>query len=356
MFVLLCEWMRKRYLERDRTDTALPELMLVQRSISADCWEPRDYVYSAYSMADRIPSQPPESYHESGTKSIYVYRPQIDYTSDAKDVYIQASQYLNVVSGQPLSLSLTDGPPSHQPSWSTNWETRTKRYLLNRPNSGFSASRRSQSKQFSTEIILAPDDTKSPRLRCTGRIVDAIRKTSDYLPSRRHCDHYILGDNCFFFLTWYEFAQENTRCAENDVLLEYVDTIQARGCGHLWEYMGNTPRDRIQKVRDFLSFLSNEDAEDSDVTHSIRIFHAACFPSHDRRFAITQKDHFCLVPKNTRGGDLVCIPSNSRVPYIFRPRTEGDGYLNIGETYVHGMMDGELSESEDPEETEFLLY
>jgi hypothetical protein len=44
------------------------------------------------------------------------------------------------------------------------------------------------------------------------------------------------------------------------------------------------------------------------------------------------------------------------VPYIFRPRTEGDGFINIGETYVHGMMQGQSSEPEDWEGKEFSLY
>jgi hypothetical protein len=356
MFVLLCEWMRKRYLGRDRTDTALPELMLVQRSIPASCSDSRDYVYSAYSMANRIPSQPPKSDHESGTKSVYGQQPEMDDSSDANDAYVLASQYINVLSGQPLSLSLTDGPPSDQPSWSTNWEARTKRYLLNRPNSGFSASRRSQFEQFSTEIVLPPDDTKSPRLRYTGLIVDSIQKTSDYMPPRRHCDHYILKDNCFFFAIWYDFARENSHHAEDTVLLHYADTIQASGCGHMWENPVVTSQTRIQRVRAFLDFLSNEDAEGSCVTNSIRLFHAACFPSHDRRFAITRNGRFCLVPGATKGGDLVCILSNSRVPYIFRPRTEGIGYQNIGETYVHGIMHGEMSEHDQYKETEFILY
>jgi hypothetical protein len=338
--------MRRRYLRLDNTHAALPELALALRSVQTRCTDPRDYVYSAYSMANRIPS---------GTESVYS-QPYVDYSYSTETVYTSASELLNILSGQPLSLSLSDGTQSRQPSWSTNWETHTKRYLLNRLESGFSASRRLRCEQSYMHIVPALDSKELPRLRCKGRIVDSIRRMSGYLPPRRHCDHYILKDNCFFFVNWYEFAQENSRLAEDTFLLNYADTIQARGCGNLWEDPSATSRDRVQKVRAFLNFLSNEDAEESDTTNSIRLFHAACFPSHDRRFAVTNKGRFCLVPGATKSGDLVCIPCHSRVPYILRPRPGGDGYQNIGETYVHGMMHGEMGDCEASEETEFLLY
>jgi hypothetical protein len=328
MFVLFCECMRNRYLDIDETHASLPELSLALRNIPAHCTDPRDFVHVAYSIANcPLSGQPPKGL------------PVAEYQASTVMVYNRASELMNVLSGQPLSLSLSDGTQSSHssfslshPSWSTNWETRTKRYLLNRIESGFSASRRLRCEQSSMHVL---SHLELAHLRCTGRIVDSIRRTSDYLPPRRHCDHYILEDNCFFFVNWYEFAQENSRLAEDTNLLHYADTIQARGCGHLWEDPSTTPRDRVQKVR---------------------AFHAACFPSHDRRFAVTRKGRFCLVPGATKGGDLVCILRNSRVPYILRPRTDGDGYQNIGEAYVHGIMHGEISDGDGFVETEFVLY
>ena len=62
-------------------------------------------------------------------------------------------------------------------------------------------------------------------------------------------------------------------------------------------------------------------------------------PSHGRKFGITGRGHFCLVPKDTERGDLVCIPHGNRVPLIFRKK--GDHYVNLGECYVNGCMQGE---------------
>ncbi|KAF7672559.1 hypothetical protein GT037_009590 [Alternaria burnsii] len=341
MFVVLCEAMRCGYSEVEGKRMELVDLLLALRTRPCRCSDSRDYVYSAYSIA--TVTSPGQS-------------PGIDYRMTPEAVFSRASQHLNHLSSQPLSLSLTDNIHSRLPSWSTNWEARTERFLLNHPASNFSASRRPNAGDSSVEPVVSAGKMRAQRMRCNGFIVDAIRRTSDYLPPRHHCDHYDVNDHCFFFANWYEFATDNLNLPENDVLLYYADTIQARGCGHVWENAEITPQDRMQKARAFLDFLSSEDADESDLTNSVRLFHAACFPSHDRRFAITRKDRFCLVPKNTQSGDLVCIPHNSRVPYIFRPRTEGGGFINIGETYVHGMMQGQSSEPKDWEEKEFSLY
>lgn len=55
---------------------------------------------------------------------------------------------------------------------------------------------------------------------------------------------------------------------------------------------------------------------------------------------------FGLVPRGVKGGDLVCIIYGCNVPVILR-QIEKDGktfYRLIGESYVHGAMDGEASE------------
>ncbi|KAJ4176076.1 hypothetical protein NW767_015564 [Fusarium falciforme] len=90
------------------------------------------------------------------------------------------------------------------------------------------------------------------------------------------------------------------------------------------------------KTQDFIRFLNDESAE---ATMDIRLFYAACFPSHDRRFGVTEREYFCLVPQETKQGDLVCVPHGNMVPVIFRE--EGRQFRNLGEAYVNGLMRGE---------------
>ncbi|KAG4435095.1 hypothetical protein IFR05_009422 [Cadophora sp. M221] len=62
---------------------------------------------------------------------------------------------------------------------------------------------------------------------------------------------------------------------------------------------------------------------------------------------MTQRGYVGLGPgygqEHTRPGDLVCIFYGARVPFVLRPRPDGQsGYILVGEAFVYGIMDGEL--------------
>jgi hypothetical protein len=48
-----------------------------------------------------------------------------------------------------------------------------------------------------------------------------------------------------------------------------------------------------------------------------------------------------LCPFTTQGGDVICIFLGGSVPFVLRPGSY-DGYMLVGEVYVHGIMDGEF--------------
>ena len=58
-----------------------------------------------------------------------------------------------------------------------------------------------------------------------------------------------------------------------------------------------------------------------------------------RKFFTTKKGTIGLGPRSMRPGDLVCILSGGRVPFIVR--VEGPYFRLIGESYVYGLMEGE---------------
>lgn len=73
-----------------------------------------------------------------------------------------------------------------------------------------------------------------------------------------------------------------------------------------------------------------------------------------RRFAITDTGYMCLVPECSEIGDEVVIFLGFRIPYTIRPQsdfTTGNGGMEqlsaqlVGDTYMHGMMDGEAVEA-----------
>ena len=63
-----------------------------------------------------------------------------------------------------------------------------------------------------------------------------------------------------------------------------------------------------------------------------------------RRFAITRKGHFCLVPRGTKVNDMIAVFERGHVPFVVRSKFKDQDHEEfelIGETYVHGIMKGE---------------
>jgi hypothetical protein len=63
-----------------------------------------------------------------------------------------------------------------------------------------------------------------------------------------------------------------------------------------------------------------------------------------RSLAVTKKGYLGLVSKDVQKGDRVAVLMGSETPFILRKRSFG-GFAVIGETYIHGIMDGEVIEA-----------
>jgi hypothetical protein len=70
-----------------------------------------------------------------------------------------------------------------------------------------------------------------------------------------------------------------------------------------------------------------------------------------RRFAVTTKGYFALVPRGARLGDEVVVLDKACVPFVVRRKEglKGGMYELLGEAYVHGIMKGEVMDMEDIE-------
>ena len=61
-----------------------------------------------------------------------------------------------------------------------------------------------------------------------------------------------------------------------------------------------------------------------------------------RRFFRTQRGYMGLGPKDIQNGDTVSVLLGGQVPHILRKLDHA--YMLIGESYVHGVMNGEALE------------
>lgn len=263
-----------------------------------------------------------------------------DYTQSVEETYARAAHMMDRWYGMPLCLSLaglsTDS--TTLPSWVPDLGTTKQRLVLGHPRSMFRAS----AEPYTQENL----DSQTASLTVRGSIVDRIESLQAYMPPRRLCDQYRLdGDNLYCYVQWYKSTSRVDGWADGQasdaLMLKFTETIQARGCNSIWEPRPfPSPDETVRRAREFLDFLQNPDVP---ATNDLRIFNAACLPSHDRRFGITNSGRFCLLPLEAQAGDQICIIDGLKVPLIIRPQEARAVYQNVGESYVHGIMQGELS-------------
>ncbi|RMZ69347.1 Heterokaryon incompatibility [Pyrenophora seminiperda CCB06] len=79
-----------------------------------------------------------------------------------------------------------------------------------------------------------------------------------------------------------------------------------------------------------------------------------------RRFAVTKKGYFALVPRGTQVGDVITVFDRACVPFVLRRRRGEWGqekkFELMGEAYVHGVMKGEVVGVEEVGFKDVTLY
>ncbi|KAG7104842.1 Heterokaryon incompatibility protein 6 like [Verticillium longisporum] len=76
---------------------------------------------------------------------------------------------------------------------------------------------------------------------------------------------------------------------------------------------------------------------------------SAQFRCYSRRLAVTEKGYLALIPPLTEVGDMVAVIPGTAVPFILRGKGYDDDmnekvYTLVGESYVHGLMNGEAAD------------
>jgi hypothetical protein len=65
------------------------------------------------------------------------------------------------------------------------------------------------------------------------------------------------------------------------------------------------------------------------------------------RFCVTETGLIGMVPREAQKGDVICVMDGASVPFVLRQSTDSmrvpSTYQLVGESYIHGMMDGECS-------------
>lgn len=133
--------------------------------------------------------------------------------------------------------------------------------------------------------------------------------------------------------------------AYNVIVIIFSRTL----CGDRYTFCERYDADSAQYCRDKCSDACNEalGISNSEPVGSIgNHFHQpARNAMSNRKFFITQKGRFDLVPQLLKKGDVCCVLFGANAPFIIRTNGPKSHYKLLGECLVLGVMEGEVVES-----------
>ncbi|EUC38128.1 hypothetical protein COCCADRAFT_22470 [Bipolaris zeicola 26-R-13] len=280
------------------------------------------------------------------------HRVQVDYNKPFEDIYLSlVSSFLLEDKGLDLFRWMTgeyyETRNSRLPSWVPDFGSRSITPVSSfLPNQDVGESQRifmtagpDRSRSFSA--IQFGDDSRTLILR--GCLFDVVSQRGWVYPSpddiglAGRANRPILG-------RWKKMAMNtlnrtyHSPHAKEDAFWRTILTDRQIEGLHFEENAGWIPAQRLPLDAQYIPPKTTKEEEDLLQAMEKR---QLCLNS--RRFCITKKGHFCLLPPTASENDKICVLLGGEVPYVLR-RTDYQSqgtYTMVGECYVHGIMDGE---------------
>ncbi|XMA11456.1 hypothetical protein WAI453_004247 [Rhynchosporium graminicola] len=119
---------------------------------------------------------------------------------------------------------------------------------------------------------------------------------------------------------------------------------------HFETWMGRRPLPESVMETD----SSNADTEEVKRLYCKPFTDACVTRCHGRSFVITEQGYIGMAPLKSKIGDIVTVLEGGYVPFILR-ELEGGGYQFIGESYVHGIMEGEALQDKREDDIQIFV-
>ena len=279
-----------------------------------------------------------------------------DYSQSVPNVLIQTARHLakkhqrEWISGTPngsrkiFSLLYSAGIVSQQyslPSWVPDWSISQKvRQLWRSEGVGYDAG---------GDSMLKFDILPSDQIRLSGVLLDTIETMGKALGE-------VSGDDCIVLGAWFD---ESKHLAERlpkiyrtgeSLSKAYKRTLMADRAGGNPHYRRANSND-IETHHRALRFLYQKRLNYHQGLSFIEptIVHKALSEGwyksivnecRGRAFFISREGYIGLVPHGAKQGDMIAVLLGGVVPVVLRPKAQG--FILVGECYVHGIMYGEL--------------
>lgn len=290
------------------------------------CSDPRDKVYAFLGH--------PLALALNGNRLI---RP--DYQKTPEQVYLELSKALIQQTGHRVLTTVEHTPSTileALPSWVTRWNiSLVMNDIYQVPNTLFGAS---------VGLVANPPATlPNNTLVLHGVILDKVRKsfridTSEAIGIR--FEDTSTGQPISLKTALDELSKPDHSP------FKYVDRVDAF-CRTLCIGVSKFTRDFARHATTLAMIFENRNQPLGDRYTQQQQDHALIYYSeirsvcYNRSLVITEKGFYGLAPLLTRPGDITCVFIGVDVPFMLRPHTGGQLRL-LGESYVHGIMEGQV--------------
>ena len=311
-----------------------------------------------------------------------------DYSRSVEQVYFNTANLLISNSGNPLFILSFAGTGYDRnkvclPSWVPDWSaTRNGRFTLGHAGDGQGRCYRAGGLAWPiVRVNLTQTSIRDCTLHLSGIFVDTIERVGNLLGGlttqwaaniNPWLDYH--SRQLQIYQQAKEFSQVHRQdlypsgCARREALWRTLigDTvgdmrpapIEYGSFCEEWEEMTNNIfsiwADNGLTLAGFQKDSYNSDPElrqyfpTNSIEDTTRCHHYASWTTaaarclYERRFCVTEKGYFGLLPPGSRIGDRVCVVLGGQTPFLLRQHPLNPTWELIGECYIHGMMDGEM--------------
>ena len=277
------------------------------------CSDARDRIYAVLSLLDRF---------DEGFKI------EPDYTQTTAVIYkefalkyIEHHQLLDILANCDIPINLAVGLPT----WVPNWDVAPIALPLHRSDSAGGPSK--------AKVRHKEDGILSVMGLISATVINAEEIIFDGFPSltdeiRRHAPSSL----------------ENSEYVSGESLLDaFVSTL----CANAFVHTSSPPVDKHPQFEESRRFVQNVLQNRRDwIPPLSAIADAAMYLAYadglcrNRSFITTKEGYIGLAPSETKPGDQICILLGCQMAMILRPASSSQ-YQVVGESYVHGLMNGE---------------
>jgi hypothetical protein len=300
---------------------------LLSHAALLSCSDPRDKVYAFLGHPLALPL----------TGSNFV-RP--DYRKTPAQVYFELSKALIQRTGLRILTTVEQNQSTileDFPSWVTRWNVCLVMNDIYRvPNERFRAS---AGLSVSSSASIAGN-----KLILQGVILDKVRQSSliyDGQVSGISFENFSTGERIRINkLLEMLHKVDDSPCMYSDRVHAFCMTISSG-----YSVFGS---DLVRRAACLAAMLETEgqlvkttytQQEKNDALVYLHEVEAVCT---NRTFVVTERGFYGLAPLLTRPGDVACVLTGVDVPLVLRPHGEAGLFKLLGESYIHGAMEGQV--------------